>query len=220
MANSRFGANKTPPKNDVSNNRASKSAPLWLGSALFLLLVFVGALGLYRYMVAPDQSGEPIGGPIELPSTQGDFSLTQLGEDQFAVVSFGYTYCPDVCPMNQAVKKQALAQLTPEQRERVVPLMISVDPERDSIERLREYTGFFGEQFIGATGSQAQLEELAERYGVIWRRVEAKDSAMEYTIDHSASLYVVNREGDIVQRVLYSPTADALTNTLKTHLDG
>ncbi|MYL23552.1 SCO family protein [Halomonas alkaliantarctica] len=197
---------------------ASKSTPLWLGAALITLLLMASAVGLYRYTSAPDTQGEPMGGPIELSSTHGDFSLTQLEEDQLAVVSFGYTYCPDVCPMNQAVKKQALAQLTPEQRARVVPLLISVDPERDTLERLREYTGFFGERFIGATGSQAELEELAERYGVIWRRVEAKDSAMEYTIDHSASLYLVNRTGDIVQRVLYSPTSSALVSALNTHL--
>ncbi|MGM0522002.1 MAG: SCO family protein [Pseudomonadota bacterium] len=225
MANSRVAAKNVASKNIASKNTASKkratiSAPLWIGGALIVLLLLVSAFGLYRYMVAPDQNGEPIGGPIELPSTQGNFSLSQLEEDQLAVVSFGYTYCPDVCPMNQAVKKQALTQLTPEQRERVVPLMISVDPERDSIERLREYTGFFGERFIGATGSQAQLEDIAERYGVIWRRAEAEGSAMEYTIDHSASLYLVNREGDIVQRVLYSPTAGALTSALKTHLEG
>jgi protein SCO1/2 len=219
MANSRLASKKTAAKQTTARNGASKSVPLWLGGGLIVLLLLVSALGLYRYTVAPDQSGEPIGGPIELPSTQGDFSLTQLGKDQLAVVSFGYTYCPDVCPMNQAVKKQALTQLTPEQRARVVPLMISVDPERDSIERLRKYTGFFGERFIGATGSQSQLEDIAERYGVIWRRVEADGSAMEYTIDHSASLYLVNRDGDIVQRVLYSPTADALTSALKAHLE-
>lgn len=199
---------------------ASTSTLLWLGAALMALLLLASAFSLYHryYTSASDTQGGPIGGPIELPSTQGDFSLTQLEEDQLAVVSFGYTYCPDVCPMNQAVKKQALAQLTPEQRARVVPLMISVDPERDTLERLREYTGFFGERFIGATGSQAQLEDIAERYGVIWRRVEAQDSAMAYTIDHSASLYVVNRTGDIVQRVLYSPTANALVSALNTHL--
>lgn len=220
MANSRVTAKSEASKNTASKRIATKSAPLWLGGALIVLLLLISAFGLYRYTVAPDQNGELTGGPIELPSTQGDFSLTQLEPDQLAVVSFGYTYCPDVCPMSQAVKKQALTQLTPQQRTRVVPLLISVDPERDSIERLREYTGFFGERFIGATGSQAQLEDIAERYGVVWRRVEADGSAMEYTIDHSASLYLVNREGDIVQRVLYSPTAGALTSALKTHLEG
>jgi len=211
---------------DIMSQTLSRRFTLWMTACVFLLiLVVVGAFGLNHYVFNHNASSQQqnnglMGGPIELPSTRGDFSLTQLEQDQVAVVTFGYTYCPDVCPMNQAVKKQALAELTEEQRARVVPLMISVDPERDSLERLEEYTGFFGDSFIGATGSQQQLEELAERYGVIWRRVEAENSAMGYTIDHSSSLYVVDRDGRILERVLYSSNAASLVSALRTALDG
>lgn len=195
------------------------SKPLWLGAGLAAVLILVSGVGLYQYAMAPDDNGIA-GGPIELPSTQGDFSLTQLEENQVAVVSFGYTYCPDVCPMTQAVKRQALAQLSDEQSDRVVPVMITVDPERDTVERMQEYMNFFGDEFIGVVGSQAQVEEVASRYGVIWRRVDAPDSAMEYTIDHSASLFLVNREGDVLQRVLYSPTPHGLISALEHELGG
>lgn len=192
---------------------------LWLGAGIAALLIAVSGIGLYQYTSAP-QDGEAVGGPVELPSTQGDFSLTQLDDDQIAILSFGYTYCPDICPMTQSVKRQALAQLSDQQRERVVPVMITVDPERDTIERMQEYMGFFGETFIGAVGSQEQLEDVATRYGVVWRKVDAPDSAMAYTIDHSASLFLVNREGDILQRVLYSPTPHGLVSALENELDG
>lgn len=195
------------------------SKPLWLGAGLAAVLIVVSGVGLYQYAMAPDDNGIA-GGPIELPSTQGDFSLTQLEENQVAVVSFGYTYCPDVCPMTQAVKRQALAQLSDEQSDRVVPVMITVDPERDTIERMQEYMNFFGDEFIGVVGSQEQVEEVASRYGVIWRRVDAPDSAMEYTIDHSATLFLVNREGDVLQRVLYSPTPHGLISALEHELGG
>ena len=145
-------------------------------------------------------------------------SLSQLDEDDIAIVSFGYTYCPDVCPMNQAVKRQALAQLSDAQRERVVPIMITVDPERDTLPRMEEYMQFFGDTFIGLVGSQEQLADVAARYGVIWRRVEAPDSAMAYTIDHSASLFLVNRNGEILQRVLYSPAPHGLVSALENEL--
>ena len=181
------------------NNRKA----LWLGLVLILVLLTISAIGLYQFAFQPD-SDDVTGGPIEMPSTQGDFSLSQLDEDDIAIVSFGYTYCPDVCPMNQAVKRQALAQLSDAQRERVVPIMITVDPERDTLPRMEEYMQFFGDTFIGLVGSQEQLADVAARYGVIWRRVEAPDSAMAYTIDHSASLFLVNRNGEILQRVLYS----------------
>lgn len=194
-----------------------KRKPLWLGLALLGVLVVAATLGLYQLGVG-QESDEPQGGPIAMPSTQGDFSLTQLGDDEIAIISFGYTYCPDVCPMNQAVKRQALAQLNDAQRERVVPVMITVDPERDTLARMSEYMQFFGEEFIGLVGNQAQLTDVAERYGVIWRRVEAPESAMAYTIDHSASLFLVNREGEILQRVLYSPTPHGLVSALESEL--
>ena len=194
-----------------------KRKPLWLGLALLGVLVVAATLGLYQLGVG-QESDEPQGGPIAMPSTQGGFSLTQLGDDEIAIISFGYTYCPDVCPMNQAVKRQALAQLSDAQRERVVPVMITVDPERDTLDRMSEYMQFFGSEFIGLAGSQEQLTDVAERYGVIWRRVEAPESAMAYTIDHSASLFLVNREGEILQRVLYSPTPHGLVSALESEL--
>ncbi|MCO7229806.1 SCO family protein [Halomonas sp. CnH100-B] len=193
--------------------------PLWLGIALLALLLVVASVGMYQLRAGEDPD-EPTGGPIAMPSTQGDFSLAQLGDDEIAIVSFGYTYCPDVCPMNQAVKRQALAQLSDTQRERVVPVMITVDPERDTLDRMSEYMQFFGEEFIGLVGSQAQLTDVAERYGVIWRRVDAPESAMAYTIDHSASLFLVNRDGEILQRVLYSPTPHGLVSALESELSG
>jgi protein SCO1 len=192
-----------------------KRQGLWAGVALIVLMLGVGGYGWFQQQFGSDSGdGGPVGGPIELPSTHGDFSLAQLEEDQLAVVFFGYTYCPDVCPMSLAVVRQALAELDEADRDRVVPLMISVDPERDTLERLAEYTGFFGDAFIGATGSEAQLGEIAERYGVIWRRVETPESAMAYTVDHSSSLYLVDREGTILRRVLYSPAPHGLLSAL------
>lgn len=191
----------------------------WLGVGLItILIVGIGVL-LYDSVLSP-HSDMPSGGDIELPSTQGDFSLAQLGEEQIALVSFGYTYCPDVCPMTLSVKRQALAGLSPAQRQKVVPVMITVDPERDTLERLEQYLAFFDEDLIGARGSDADLKDVMSRYGVISRRVEAPDSAIEYTIDHSSALYLVDRDGDILQRVLYSPTPQALSAALVEKLGG
>lgn len=195
-----------------------KSIWMGLGAALVLALI-IGGVGGYRYLVGGADDGPP-GGPVALSSTRGDFALTQLEEDQLAILFFGYTYCPDVCPMSLSVIRQAMGQLDEAQRRRVVPVLISVDPERDTLERLEEYTEFFGDAIIGATGTQAQLEDIAERYGVIWRRVEASDSAMEYTIDHSSSLFLVDRQGRIQRRVLYSPTHHALAAALEKELSG
>ncbi|QNI04498.1 SCO family protein [Halomonas sp. SH5A2] len=190
---------------------------LWLGVGAAAALVVASGVVLYKATLTP-QNDMPTGGEIELPSTRGDFSLSQLADDQIALLSFGYTYCPDVCPMTQSVKRQALAELSPSQREQVVPIMVTVDPQRDTLERLEEYLAFFGEDFIGASGDQAELDDVMSRYGVITRRVEAPESAIEYTIDHSSSLYLVDRDGDILQRVLYSQTPQGLTAALSHEL--
>ncbi|WP_111414872.1 SCO family protein [Billgrantia lactosivorans] len=190
---------------------------IWMGLAALVAVAALGVLYGYQQLHRAGEDG-PRGGPVELPSTQGDFSLTQLEDDQLAVLFFGYTYCPDVCPMSMSVMRQVMQGLDEEQRRRVVPLLVSLDPERDTLERLDEYVGFFGEAFIGASGSQEQLEELTRRYDVKWRRVEAPDSAMEYTIDHTSSLFLVDRDGKILQRVLYSPTPHALRAALEQEL--
>ncbi|CAM3485798.1 SCO family protein [Halomonas lysinitropha] len=190
-----------------------KRRGIWLGLGAILVVMAVG-IGFYQHQLRDRANGEPQGGPIDLPSTEGEFSLSQLDDDQLAVVFFGYTWCPDVCPMSLAVVRQVMGRLDPEQRRRVVPLMVSVDPERDTLARLEEYLGFFGEEFIGATGSQEALEEVTQRYGVVWRRVETPDSAMAYTIDHSASLFLVDPEGEIRRRVLHSPTSGPLQAAL------
>lgn len=165
------------------------------------------------------RDGRPEGGDIALDSTVGDFSLRQLDEDQLAVVFFGYTWCPDACPTSLGVLRQARQQLSAEQRQRIVPLMVSVDPERDTLERLDAYLAFFGDGFIGATGSETELKDIAERYQVVWRKVETPDSAADYTIDHSVSLYVVNRDGDILSRVVHSPTPEPLLSALQEALE-
>lgn len=197
-----------------------KRQGIWTGLAVIVMATALGGYAWYQQQVARGTGHGAQGGPVELSSTQGDFSLSRLDDDQLAILFFGYTYCPDVCPMSMAVVRQALAELDDESRERVVPVLISVDPERDTLERLAEYTDYFGDAFIGATGSEAQLEEIAERYGVVWRRVETPESAMEYTIDHSSSLYLVDREGRIQKRVLYSPAPHALISALESELEG
>lgn len=196
----------------------SKRKSLWVGAALLAVLLIVCLVGLYQLAFTVDE-GEPAGGPIALPSTQGgEFALTQLDDDQLAIVSFGFTYCPDVCPISLAVKRQALDRLSDAQRERVVPVMITVDPERDTLSRMTEYMQFFGSEFIGLVGNQEQLSDIASRYGVIWRRVEAPDSAMTYTVDHTSALFLVNRDGDILQQVLYSPVPNGLVSALESEL--
>ncbi|WP_458526632.1 SCO family protein [Onishia taeanensis] len=195
----------------------------WIIAAT-LLLASALALGWWATRDAQRDPSQPVGGELSLPSTRGAFSLEQLDDNQRALVFFGYTYCPDVCPLTLSVVRQALTRLPTEQAARVVPVLISVDPARDSLARLEEYLAFFGEDFIGARPSEAALADIARRYGVVWRRHQGDDSddngsINNYSVDHSASLLLVDRHGEIRRRVLYARTPAPLLEALRAELD-
>ncbi|WP_088743553.1 SCO family protein [Cobetia sp. QF-1] len=193
----------------------------WLMLGAIGLVALVGAGVAWQQAqrdlapVSGMQAWASLGGPIHLMSAQGEFRLSDVSMGEAASVGaapvvalyFGYTQCPDVCPMTLAALRQVMAELPPATTARVVPVMISLDPERDTPARLAEYTGHFGPRFIGVTGSDEELAEIARRYGVSYRRVEAPDSALGYTIDHGAALYLVSNEGRIYDRIPFTPGA-------------
>ncbi|GAB2789389.1 SCO family protein [Halomonas shantousis] len=183
-----------------------------------MLAGFVGGLLVHRWQ--NDGGPAEAGGPIVLDSTQaqGEFRLSALGPDQIAVIFFGYTFCPDVCPVTLANMRQALAQLPEKARERVVPVLISVDPERDTLARLEAYVSHFGPAFVGATGTPEALAEIGERYGVVWRKVGAEEDPQGYSVDHSSSIFIVDAQGHILEQVVFSPTPDVLREALSRAL--
>ncbi len=115
--------------------------------------------------------------------------------DNIRLLFFGFTHCPDICPVTLGRLKAAIATLEPAQRERIRVLFVSVDPERDPPAVLRRYTDNFGERFIGLTGSQAQLRELTKRYRVTYGYGE-KDKNGFYPVSHSSAVFVFDPQGN------------------------
>ncbi len=162
--------------------------------------------------------GGNLGGDFTLNSIDGPVSLSDF-HGQPVVLYIGYTYCPDICPMALAVLGQALRNMPEEQSEQVQGLFISVDPERDTLEHLASYAAFFSPQIIGLTGDKADIDEVVQQYGAFYRRVEMRDSAMEYAIDHSSRLYLIDREGDLAGMVSHSTSPDDLMRHLQELLN-
>ncbi len=142
-------------------------------------------------------SSQKIGGDFTLTSAQGPVSLSDF-RGQIAVIYIGYASCPDVCPTALAVLSQALNQLNDEQRKQVQGIFISVDPERDTPERLETYVNFFSDRLVGLTGSHEEIDKVVHQYGAFYRKVELDDSAMGYAVDHSSRLYLIDRNGEFV----------------------
>ena len=136
------------------------------------------------------------------PREVADFALTDHHERPFSLdnlrgqwtfLFFGYTHCPDICPTAMSVLgavTKRIAQTPRRDDTRVV--FISVDPERDTPQRLAEYTPYFNPDFTGVTGSDAQLESLTRQLGILYHRNEPKEPGGGYEVDHSASILLID----------------------------
>lgn len=157
-----------------------------------------------------------IGGEFTLDSNKGKVSLNQF-KDKVVLIYYGYTWCPDVCPTNLSMLASALSQLKEDEKKQVQGIFISVDPERDTVERLAEYTQFFHENIIGLTGSKEQIDDLAKRYGVLYRIVK-QDSATDYVVDHSSETYVVDKNGKLQEALPHAALPDQILLTIRKYL--
>lgn len=158
----------------------------------------------------------PSGGDFTLAGRAGPVALNDFS-GQVVLLYFGYTYCPDICPTSLTVWQQALEMLTPAELARVQPLFVSVDPERDSLERLTEYVQFFHPRIAALTGQPDQLAEIARRYGAVFVRQESA-SAGGYVIDHSALTYVIDPQGRLAETLPHGAAAEQLLAALRKHL--
>jgi len=111
------------------------------------------------------------------------------------LVFFGYTHCPDVCPGTMQALSQAIEQLPEDDRDDLAVLFVSVDPERDTPEQLDAYTAFFGPQFVGLTGTEPQLRDLAKRYRTTFGYDEPDENGF-YAVSHSSAVYGFDRNGE------------------------
>ncbi|OQX12728.1 MAG: SCO family protein [Thiothrix lacustris] len=145
----------------------------------------------------------PQGGDFTLQSAKGAVNLHDF-RGKTVVLYFGYTACPDICPTSMATLKAALGQLNAAELPHVQGLFVSVDPERDTLEYIQRYVGYFHPNLVGVSGEQAQLQEITRRYNAFYRKVEVPGSAMAYTIDHSAILYVIDKQGQVREQVQHA----------------
>ena len=136
-----------------------------------------------------------LGGDFALTDQQGrPFQLAQL-RGRAVLLFFGYTYCPDFCPLTLS-KLTRVFELLGERRGQVRTVFVSVDPERDSSAKLEEYLEYFAVDAIGLTGSRVRIDSVARQYGVAHERRES-DSAAGYFVDHSTYTFLIDFHGKI-----------------------
>lgn len=145
-----------------------------------------------------------IGGPFELTTHEGArLSDRDLAGAPYAVF-FGFTHCPEVCPTTLWEMSQALGELG-EEGSRLRVLFVTVDPERDTPSALATYLQSFDPRIVGLTGSEAEIAAMATAYRAYWRRVPTEGG--DYTMDHTASVYLMDSQGRFVGTIAYEEEA-------------
>lgn len=176
-------------------------------TAYSLVIVLLLALGWLLLIWQPDAQqasrsktsalpAPPEGGDFVLQSADGPVSLRDF-RGQVVLLYFGYTWCPDVCPTSLGFISTALRSLDPGEQRQVQGLFISVDPKRDSLQHLKDYTAFFGADILGVTGASEALADVAARYGAAYRIVQDTHSAAGYSVDHSSQTYLIDAQGTL-----------------------
>lgn len=134
--------------------------------------------------------------PVGLLDQHGEQRQLDQLKGKWSLVFFGYTFCPDICPTTLADLRLIRSQLPQATREQVQVVLISVDPQRDTPEQLKQYLGYFDPQFVGLTGTPEAIQASANALGVPY--VPGDSSKPDYTVDHGGNLALIDPAG--VQR--------------------
>ena len=149
---------------------------------------------------APELQRYEIGGEFELVDQRGERRRLSDLAGRAVMMFFGYTFCPDVCPATLARMREVKGVLSPEDAARFTGVLISVDPARDTPERLGRYVEFFDPGFLGLTGGEDEIGDVARRYGARFMIPEGRPED-SYLVNHSSIGYLIDPAGYV--RALY-----------------
>lgn len=140
---------------------------------------------------------------LETPRIFSDFELIDQRGETFAkadltgkwtLIFFGFTHCPDICPATMAMLNKVIQPLTDKEKQNIQVVLLSVDPERDTPQKLADYVTYFNPGFTGLTGDPYQILSLTAQLGVVYTKVPLDEG--DYTVDHSGNIVVINPMGD------------------------
>lgn len=201
----------------VINKTGSSRRNLWLVLIIgALLAAFVG----YEFLRQDKLHGVVIEPPNPMPnfslqSTKGPVSLSSF-RGKIVVLYFGYTSCPDVCPTSLALLRQAVDALG-DKAENIQVIFISVDWKRDTPEILSKYAAHFHPDFLGLTGDQAQIDLTTRNFGIYYSLNQPDENGF-YSVDHTASIKVLDRQGRLVVIWPYGIQPSEMTSDLQVLL--
>ena len=198
----------------MTSQQATKLA---LGFAATVVICLVVVLFNSDWQRDAQTGGEDgiLGGEFTLQHLDGTVSLSDF-RGQIVVVYFGFLNCPEICPTSMSVIAKALKRLDVDELAQVQPMLISVDPERDSLENLKAFTGYFHPKILGITGSQSDIDHVVNEYGAYLEVIDSTTPGSAYEFFHTSRYYVINQDGELVDAMRHGTTVNELVARIRT----
>ena len=193
--------------------------------AIGLAIVAGIGIGLAAHFIAGGSGGlrqasliDPgIGGPFKLTDQNGQVRTDKDFRGKVMLVEFGYTFCPDICPLGLQLFADVLDKLGPDAA-KVQPIFITVDPARDTVAQMHSYVDHFSPKIVGLTGPQDEIAKVAREYRVYYKLAADHDTNPNYSVDHSAILYMMDQNGKFVGHFTHETPVDTVVAAIRTHL--
>ncbi|ORY00494.1 mitochondrial metallochaperone Sco1 [Basidiobolus meristosporus CBS 931.73] len=220
-------------KETIARDRATLGTFTWKSAAVF---VATGA-GLYYYFQQEKEKmkaaqkkvvgenkyyGKPkLGGPFELVDQNGKTVTDKDFLGKYMLVYFGFTHCPDICPDELDKIGEVVDALESDKsiKEEIVPIFITCDPQRDSVDKIKEYVRDFHPKLIGMTGDFEQIKTVAKAYRVYFSKPPNVEEGEDYLVDHSIFFYLMGPDGKFIDCYGKESTAERVTVQIKKHIE-
>lgn len=188
-----------------------------LGAFAFFALLGLGMFVIFTANLRSDANERTgFGGPFVLTASDRRVVTDRTFRGRYMLVYFGYTHCPDICPTTLMTLSQVLEKLGP-LADRIRPVFISIDPERDTAARVGEYLKSFDQRIVGLAGSPAEIATVAKQYRVFYKKSPFENSD-DYSMDHSSYIYVMGPDGRYLTLFSSDQSSDQMTARLREML--
>lgn len=159
-----------------------------------------------------------VGGPFTLVDENGKTVTEAMLKDKFSFVFFGFVGCPDVCPVGLSKMAAVYSDLPESVQKQTQMIFITVDPARDTVEVVKEFTDMFHDNMIGLTGSEEQISAAAKAYLAYYAKRENKEAPEYYMMDHSSYIYLMDKNGQYLRHFGHSLSVDDIISGSKKHI--
>lgn len=197
---------------------------LWFGSSLIIavmcILLIYYQLEKQATVSLQDRSveGRPnIGGDFVLIDQHGIVRSTTEFRGKYQLIYFGYSFCPDICPLGLQNISGALTRLGRD-LEQIVPIFVTIDPERDTVENLKIYATNFHPNFIMLTGTSDEIAAVLKKYKVYAAKAKPDGTMSDYLMDHSTLIYLLDRNGRFIKSFSHTTLPDEIAAALNATL--